>query len=172
MSEIRVRRAHPADARAMAEVQVAGWRAAYVELLPDWYLAQLSVERRTGVWEDLLPREELQAFVAEDQTGAVVGFASLSPSPDLDADPSTGQLSALYLLPSHWSRGIGRALLSAPVAAARECGFRRLTLWVLTGNRRARRFYEAAGFVADGCEKVEVREGGVRLEECRYSLEL
>jgi RimJ/RimL family protein N-acetyltransferase len=40
-------------------------------------------------------------------------------------------------------------------------------LWVLPGNRRARRFYEAAGWVADGAERsAEVQ--GVVVPEVRY----
>ena len=39
------------------------------------------------------------------------------------------------------------------MAQLRERGFERLTLWVLSGNVRARSFYEAQGWVFDGTEK-------------------
>ena len=41
------------------------------------------------------------------------------------------------------------------------------TLWVLTGNKRARRFYEQHGWTADGAQKTDWR-GDVRLDEVRY----
>ena len=39
-------------------------------------------------------------------------------------------------------------------------GFTDAILWVLVGNQRARRFYEAAGWTCDGAEKSE-RVGAV-----------
>jgi RimJ/RimL family protein N-acetyltransferase len=50
-------------------------------------------------------------------------------------------------------------------------GFRTALLWVFAGNERARRFYEAAGWRADG---VVAREetGGVLLDELRYARHL
>ena len=40
----RIRTATPEDARAIAEVHVASWRAAYRGVLPDTYLDRLSVD--------------------------------------------------------------------------------------------------------------------------------
>jgi hypothetical protein len=42
-----------------------------------------------------------------------------------------------------------------------------MTLWVLDGNARARRFYERAGLVADGAAK-HATFGGATLREVRY----
>jgi ribosomal protein S18 acetylase RimI-like enzyme len=46
-------------------------------------------------------------------------------------------------------------------------GYEQATLWVLDTNARARRFYEAAGFRADGAEKPDDR-GTFTLREVRY----
>ncbi len=167
-----VRGAVPADARAIAEVHVGSWRVAYRGLLPDTFLAGLSVERRETLWQDLLSQSGWETFVAEEADGIVVGFANLAPSRDPDATPGTGELTAIYVAPSHWGRGHGGALLRAVLASARTRGFRRLTLWVLRGNDRATGFYEAAGFSPDGVEKTEVRSGDLVLRECRYGLDL
>jgi hypothetical protein len=48
-----------------------------------------------------------------------------------------------------------------------EGGFTAATLWVLGTNVRARRFYEIAGWVADGAVKTDHR-GDVELREVRY----
>jgi RimJ/RimL family protein N-acetyltransferase len=40
-------------------------------------------------------------------------------------------------------------------------------LWVLPGNARARRFYERAGWAADGTEKTS-EAFGVSFDEVRY----
>ncbi|RFU86868.1 N-acetyltransferase, partial [Streptomyces triticagri] len=47
-------------------------------------------------------------------------------------------------------RGIGRALVRAACAAARDRGARRLTLRVLGHNVPARALYAAEGFVVEG----------------------
>lgn len=56
----------------------------------------------------------------------------------------------LAVLPEHRGRGIGRALLRAVEAAARERGCARLTLEVLANNEQARRLYERAGLAQAG----------------------
>jgi GNAT superfamily N-acetyltransferase len=55
------------------------------------------------------------------------------------------ELHALYVLPEHWSKGIGRQLVKV-AGRAHE-------LWVLRGNDRARRFYERHGWAADGTQR-------------------
>ncbi|WP_343308385.1 GNAT family N-acetyltransferase [Streptomyces sp. SID5770] len=66
-----------------------------------------------------------------------------------------------------WGTGVGRALLSATTGALVAAGFRSAALWVFAGNERARRFYEAAGWRADGAA-VREETGGRVLEELRY----
>ena len=49
-SDVTIRPATLADARAIALVQVEGWRTAYVGVLPQAVLDAKDVEQRTGVW--------------------------------------------------------------------------------------------------------------------------
>src|SRR5690606_41064361 len=67
-------------------------------------------------------------------------------------DENVGEVTAIYLRQAHWGRGIGRRLFAAVVDRLREAGFEEAILWVLDTNARARRFYEAAGWEADGSE--------------------
>jgi len=53
------------------------------------------------------------------------------------------------------------------MATLRAVGFSTATLWVLDTNLRARRFYEAAGWVPDGATKVDDR-ATFTLREVRY----
>jgi len=48
-----------------------------------------------------------------------------------------------------------------------ERGYDDAVPWVLVGNGRARRFYEAGGWVDDGAQKAE-DVAGVRVSEVRY----
>ena len=57
-----------------------------------------------------------------------------------------GELYAIYVTPAWWSAGVGRALMGSVLPALEAEGYRRVVLWVLADNARARRFYERAGF--------------------------
>ena len=83
---------------------------------------------------------EGRTIVAVDPSGSVVGFASYLVSGDVI------ELEDLFVEPAWMRRGIGRRLVLAIAAAARELGFDRLEV---TANPHAMRFYERAGFVAD-----------------------
>ncbi len=116
------------------------------------------------MWRDGLgrtPRPGSATFVVEDG-GEVVGFASVGASRDEDAEQEA-ELYAIYLHPSRWGTGIGRALLQRAEESMRSSGFRRALLWVLEGNERAERFYRAAGWEQDG-RKVEEFQGATVTE--------
>jgi GNAT superfamily N-acetyltransferase len=78
-----------------------------------------------------------------------------------------GELYALYLIPAWWSAGVGRTLMTSVLDALRGDRYRRVVLWVLADNARARRFYERAGFTLDGATNVLTGLGGVL--EVRYT---
>ena len=50
----------------------------------------------------------------------------------------------------------------------RASGFPGARLWVMEGNERAERFYQAAGWVADGGRKVDDFQGA-EVIELRYA---
>ena len=52
--------------------------------------------------------------------------------------------------------------------ALKQLGYAEATLWVLRGNRRARDFYEASGFVSDGAAKIDTNAAGISYDEVRY----
>ena len=165
---MQVRRAQPKDAAAIAKVHVAAWQAAYKGLLPDTFLASLSIEERERGWQQTLRYPERAVFVAE-QEGETVGFASFGKCRDADKDSdTTAELMTIYALPEVWGQGIGRALWQAVLKAMLEEGFLETTLWVLEGNDRALRFYKAAGFTLDGTQKTE-EWNGVTLHEQRLT---
>lgn len=69
-----------------------------------------------------------------------------------------GHLVAMMVAPAHQGRGLGRQLLAATVAQARQhSGLLQLTLSVTRGNDAAVRLYEQAGFQTYGCLPDAVR---------------
>ena len=146
----RIRRGRPRDARGIAEVHVASWRAAYAGLLPEGFLDRLSVEEREARHRAWLQDPEPGSGTLVVDLDGVLGFATFGRSRDADASDRTGEVPAIYLRPDVVGAGIGRDLFSEAVGALREEGYERATLWVLEANERARRFYERAGWRWDG----------------------
>ncbi|MFI6421644.1 GNAT family N-acetyltransferase [Streptomyces sp. NPDC050842] len=176
-----IREAIPEDAAALAAVHVLSWRAAYRDLLPGPYLDALDPEERAAVWHARLTAQDRPTvLLATEADGRVVAFSCFRAWPDgaeqADGtadepgalDPATtAELAALYSLPEVWGTGVGRTLLAASTESLAAAGFRTAALWVLAGNARGRRFYEAAGWRPDGTTVRDVT-GGRELEELRY----
>ncbi|MDP9315094.1 MAG: GNAT family N-acetyltransferase [Chloroflexota bacterium] len=163
-----VRVAQVADAEGIATVHVASWQAAYRGLLPEQFLQNLSVERRTQGWKASLVQGFESVYVYEEGRN-IVGFVSCGPTRDDDVDREhVGEVYAIYLAPSVWNKRYGAALLNVALDTLRNQGFVSVSLWVLHTNQRAIQFYERAEFQADGATKVDTRPGGVVLKEIRY----
>ena len=172
-SQIRIRRAAPADALAIAEIGVAGWQAAYRGILPDEYLDWLSVAARETAWRMMLESDEAgeaPAWLAE-RGGRVIGFVAGGPPRDDDVSQAAAEVYAIYVVPDSWRRGAGKALLGTVVDHWRERGVETLVLWVLEANGSGRAFYEAMGWAPDG-SRQEIDFGGFTATEVRYRIEI
>ena len=163
---MEVRVATAGDALRVETIRVRGWRAAYRHVLPADELDAMPIDPER--WRPRLatPPRGWTTFVAEED-GEVVGYASVGPSRD---ERGLGELYAIYVDPERWSNGAGRALLERAEEQLRS-EYDTAALWVLEDNPRARRFYESAGWAADGARKAEER-WGVRAPEVRYRKEL
>jgi len=163
---VKVRAATGEDSDAIEAVRVRGWQTAYRHVFPPDELDALPVDGARWRPRLVTPPAGWATFVAEDE-GAVVGFAAVGPSRD---ERGLGELYAIYVDPEAWSTGAGRALIERAEELLRA-EYAVATLWVLEDNPRARRFYERAGWTADGARKAEERLG-VRAPEVRYRKEL
>ena len=169
---IAIRAATVRDARAIAEVHVASWRWAYRDTFPAAALDALDVDERARTWSERLgDGDPLTETLVADDDGAVVGFCGYGPCREGDAPPGTAEVYAIYLREEAAGRGVGRALFTRANERLRALGYRRATLWVLETNERTRRFYEAAGWAADGAGSAH-RLGRATLPIVRYGVDL
>jgi GNAT superfamily N-acetyltransferase len=100
-----------------------------------------------------LPLEQIEhggVFVAE-VAGAMMGFAAILPRANGDFD-----LDALFVEPSAWRQGIGRALIEHCAATARDAGGESLHV---VGNPHAEGFYSACGFKMLGTKQMRFGAG-------------
>ncbi len=128
---------------ASVTVAAVSWECASADLL--------AVRRAVFVVEQGVPEERevdehdtvSAHFLARDAAGRAIGTARLLP---------TGRIGRVAVL-AEWRRsGVGRALMLAVQAAARERGERRLHLHAQVSSIP---FYESLGFVVHGGEFEE-----------------
>jgi ribosomal protein S18 acetylase RimI-like enzyme len=162
---MQLRPAEPGDALAVAQVHVRAWQIAYRGLLPDEYLDQLRPEDRAAKYNFANPDSFQPHTIVAIEAGEVAGFATTARSHEADL-PGYGELSALYVDPERWGRGIGTELAAARTRLS-ELGFRNAMLWVLKGNARAERLYRADGWAGDGRQRTDT-VWGVDVEEIRF----
>lgn len=161
-----VRLADPRDSMAIGEISVLAWRLAYRGLMPDEYLAALDPKERAGRWVDGLtsPPPRSSVMVGEVDSKPV-GFVAVGPC---DGSDRIGEVYALNLRPDCWRRGFGAVLLQQGEGALRTFGFSEAILWVIPGNERARRFYEALGWRHEDVQRDEVVHD-ITVPETRYT---
>src|SRR5262245_46097412 len=140
------------DVAALAEAVVRIWRATYRGVVPEAFLAALSVDGRAARWREVLTQGQRDVAVCE-LDGRLVGFVSVASARDADCASGTGEVVAIYVDADVWRRGFGRQLMDWAKDVARRRGWRPLVLWVLRDNARARAFYEAEGFRLDGAAR-------------------
>lgn len=98
----------------------------------------------------------------------IVGFTSYGAA---RGEERIGELYTIYVLPDTWGLGVGRVLMRETLAGLRAHDYTQAVLWVLEDNPRTRRFYERAGWHADG----GVLDGewlGTVAREVRYRIDL
>jgi ribosomal protein S18 acetylase RimI-like enzyme len=172
MQNILIREAQLQDVDAISTIHVKTWQSTYKDQLPEDFLESLSIPKRKEVWTNTLlkPQKNNKVLVAEmDKT--IVGFCSLGQCRDKDINKPVGEIYAIYLDQNYFGKGIGSILMKDALRLLKNNGFSQTTLWVLTSNIQARRFYEKHGWKSDGKVKIDKREN-VELHESRYRITL
>ena len=173
-AEVRaiVRPATVGDAPAVAEIHVRSWQKAYRGMLSDEVLDSLSVSEWTEKRRKFLqqPAPEQRFWILE--AGQLMeGFLDMGASRDAPAGDRVAEIYAIYLHPRCWGQGLGRTLMDRAIQDLRSGNWQQVELWVLEQNLQARRFYEAAGFNADGATRPDSFRG-CTWTDLRYTLRL
>ncbi len=163
---MKIRKAVPADAEAVFFLRVKSWQTSYAGVLPAKFLADLGSAERLKEWQE--DRENLNhnkvTYVAEDDAGRIVGFASAGPERNGDAI-FQGELYAIYLLAQNQHRGIGTRLVQAVSADLMQRGYPSMLVWALLANP-TRSFYEKLG--GELVDQKEIEIAGANFTEVAY----
>ena len=170
--EVVVRTAARDDADAIADINVAAWRAGYAHLLPESILyADDFDEVRRSNWRRWRFGPGMRISVAEDESANIVGYAMYGPErARARGFTGRGEIWAFYVEPDAWGTGAADALMAHAEYRLHTEAFPTAVLWVLEDNPRARRFYERHGWSPTGIGgTIDIRE--VTLPEVEYRKE-
>ena len=146
--EFEIRAARPADAKAIAELHVAVWRATYRDLAPVEALRKLDVAARLPRWIEMLDKGERTILVAEID-GRIVGIGTAGAATMPELGPR-GEILYLYVDRDCSGRGIGAALMRRLASSLKAQGYASVALGVVQGNAAAMAFYRKLGGRAAG----------------------
>jgi len=167
MAEVIVRPARRDDVDDIHRIAEAGWNAAYEDII-----AQETIDAAMDEWYDVegtrefIEHEDVGYFVAEDESGGVVGYVSGGPG----ENRGVAKLGAIYVDPDRWGDGIGSTLLDQFESFCREEGFDTLEFEVLAGNDVGASFYRKHGY--DVVDESESDLFGETVEEYRFRGEI
>lgn len=161
-----IRWAADSDIPSLAQVHIDSYRSAYVNIMPALYLESMTLERQVRRYEALISEDQDHVAVLS-VAERVIGYLVLGHcAMDVAERCNGGEIQSIYLLKEYWGKGFGRMLLDWGVLQLGEMGRTHVILWVLKDNRSAISFYERAGFILAGQERLIRR--GAELVQVRY----
>jgi aminoglycoside 6'-N-acetyltransferase I len=136
MSLLRIRSAEPSDAEAWAVLRTELWPEAPEDHPRE--IAQFFAE----------PPEHAVCFVAESQAGELVGIVEVGLRRYAEGCVTSpvGYLEGIYVKPGHRRAGVGRSLVRAGEAWARDRGCSEMASDRSLDNDASGAFHVAAGF--------------------------
>jgi GNAT superfamily N-acetyltransferase len=164
---IEIRRARAGDAPGIAAVHVSTWRSAYAGVLPEKFLAKMSVARLTGQYDRAIRMGfgvHVAAAARPLSTPVILGFCTARRSRN-DA-LGEGEVETLYVLDDWQDRGLGGQLLRVTGKYLAGLGCRSLYAWVLRDNP-AGYFYQRLGGKRVAVSVTQV--GGEEIPQTAYA---
>jgi 3-deoxy-manno-octulosonate cytidylyltransferase (CMP-KDO synthetase) len=139
---IRFRQATLEDMPRVADVHIRSWQQSFRSIVPDHYLDEMSVEKRTERLTDRFKRPPYSMILAEHPNGEIAGFIDFGP-PVLDVGRDV-QIYSFYFLKHFQRLGIGKRLFSHCLEQITRDGHRSICLDALEASPY-RAFYEKMG---------------------------
>jgi len=153
MALASVRPAVDADVDEIVRIQAETWRLVYADLLPPAALDALTGDDARSTWHDAVAAgDPFHVFVALEGEWTV-GFCAAAHYAGQDG-LAIAEVSTLLVEPRWGRRGHGGRLLAVAGAALRRAGSQEGRAWVPEADTASRRFYDRAGWAADGAVRT------------------
>ncbi|MDH4259902.1 MAG: GNAT family N-acetyltransferase [Gammaproteobacteria bacterium] len=114
-----------------------------------FYQQPPDLQRARQFMRERIARNESVVYVAETETGNIVGFTQLYPTFCSVRVAHTYVLYDLFVKPEARGTGAGRALMLAAEAHVAKTGAARMELSTARDNKVAQSLYESLGWVRD-----------------------
>ncbi len=131
-----------ADCEAVAEIHVKAWQKVYPGIMPQDFLDQLDISKRTEAWRAGMEKDPSLIRLVVEESNHVIGFCVglHNRTPHLVPE-AVGEIWAIYLDPNYWGQGAGKLLLES----FRERLQSSFCIWVARENKIGHRFYQKTG---------------------------
>lgn len=150
MSVFRIREAMFPDDREAALSFIMGSQNFEHEFEPDRRLDSAVAEEHFAKLMDEVGRRNGRVFIVEGERRERLGWGVVHEANNevfvVPEERLFGYISELFVVEAARGMGIGRALIAASEDWARARGLKVMMIATLSGNTRARRIYETAGF--------------------------
>lgn len=172
---ISLRKARVADAIAIGAVHVAAWRSTYPGILPDGFLAKLSVSRQAAHYDaairggtGVLVATASGADVPSGSGPRIIGFTTAGRARHAEIGGkrlAEGEVETLYVLDDWREHGVGRRLMRAAASHLVDIGCRSAFVWVLRDNP-SRWFYQRLG--GKPVAEASIQIGGEKVSQTAF----
>jgi RimJ/RimL family protein N-acetyltransferase len=158
--------ANKEDVDTLALINSKSALQGYKGIIPDDYLKdKFSYERlRERLYKELNEGTTTSCIIYKDDIP--VGMQTFARDDDKERDDSEIDIWRIYLLPEYWGQNIGKEFIDWGVKELKRKGYKKVALWVVEENARARKFYEKSGFTHDG--EIRIINVGREIKEYRY----
>ena len=153
MTDIRIRSAEPGDEKDLAYIQTESWKDAFAQILDADTLQRMTEPARAEkMYRSSLEEGEGHGYILTlDGRGHCIAWWDEARDPDMKGK---AELFCIHSLPENRRKGFGSRMMDHVLHEVKTEGYTEIVLWVFTGNKRARAFYEALGFRPAGRTKT------------------
>lgn len=155
---MKIIRAEIKQADVVGRVHSDAWKQAYADVFPEDFLNEDTSERRAQEFLEACGCKNISYYIVyeEDKTVGIVKVRNES---------NVYELESFYILKQYRNKGYGRQVIAH---LKKEFDKKRMQLWVLEDNAKARSFYENNGFKNTGKTRMIYR--GKPFRQLQYEL--
>lgn len=147
--EYFIRKVKTGDEKILAHIQTESWKAAFADILSKDILQKCTeINKAITMYKQLLDENIGNGYVLE-VNGNPHCIAWWDKSRDEDMT-DYAELICIHSLQDKWRCGFGTKMMDKVLEDIKQAGYSKVMLWVFTDNSRARKFYEACGYVTYG----------------------
>lgn len=161
-----IRYVNKEDADTIAMIYSKSFQQAFKGIIPDDFLKEkFAYERlKDRLSKELNEGTATSCIMYKDDIP--VGMLTFAKDDDKERDNLEIDIWRIYLLPEYWSQNLGIEFIDWGIKELIAKGYKKVALWVVEENIRARKFYEKVGFFHEG--EIRIISPGRKIREYRY----